>query len=526
MDVQLPAEVKALKEKADKLQAAVLFQGGRLNKSIQGLQSAKLNQGPRKQIAEDALTAFSVALRIDLEALALIPFALANIVRSIYDAPGSLLTSIQRKKSFKSLKQISDLPNFAERIASGLKRQLLLTEPMAEALSELTARELDDTAGFALQESVVDQIVGIGLDSFKASLKIDGEMFFFNQLGGDDTRVETKDSDGNTTGVKDFTGRTRRLTYDVDPIYMLGIRFNAGFDWIKLPDAAGIKFGFATDRVFSSGGSIETSTLGEQLGLEGFASDIFDIGLGVLGVRSNVKIATFNFGEVRGIEIDPVTGDDLGTAREPDGNKVEAPMTVKYTQIDVGYDIGFLVYDWRRKWFIEEIWLGYRFFDYRLPRILYELEGESDDLSFVRQSPAQTLDSTYHMGGFRFRFGPGGAPRIHPYLDLSFFVGGGPTSYYFCSNNDECVVEPRRDANKEFFFGSQFAINGGGNGGLKVRLTPKLWPVRAHAGLQYTFEVISASISQAQAGGGDNRSVDLGSSEIFHGPQFLLHGEL
>ncbi|RLB47116.1 MAG: hypothetical protein DRI90_26690, partial [Deltaproteobacteria bacterium] len=348
--------------------------------------------------------------------------------------------------------------------------------------------------------------------------------FFFNQIGGDETRVETEDSEGNTT-VRDLTGRTRRLEYDVAPIAMLGIQLNAGLDWIKLPNVGSLKAGFATDRVFSSGGSIETSSsLGNQLGLEGFASDIFDVGLGVLGVRSNVKVATFNFGIVRALEVDSADGDDLGTAEGADGNDVESNFQLQYTQIDVGYDIAFLVYQWAQRYYIEEFWIGYRYFDYRLPRVLYEMEGE-DDKYFVRQSPAQTMDSTYHMGGFRLRMGPGGSPRFHPYGDLGLYFGAGPTEYYFCEDDDLCT-EPPDERGRETYIGSIGAINLAFALGLRVRLTPKSWPLRAHLGLQYTGELIGGVVSQEQEGSEQNRSVHLGSSEIFHGPQLHLRGEL
>jgi hypothetical protein len=395
-------------------------------------------------------------------------------------------------------------------------------------LTEVTTTELAETAGWELEESAVDQIVGIALDSFHVNLNIDAEMFFFSQVGGDESRTETEDSDGNTT-VKDLTGRTRRLEYGVQPIYMLGAELNAGFDWIKIPNAGSLKAGFSTDRVFSRGGNVsESNSLGEQLGLEGVASDIFDFGLGLLGVRTNVKIATFNFGTVTELEVDPITGDTGGTAEDADGDDKVADFALKYTQIDVGYDIAFLVSEWARKWYVEEIWLGYRYFDYRLPRILYELDGPAgEDRFFVRQSPSQFMNSRYHMGGFRFRMGPSGSPFFHPYGDLGLYFGWGPTSYYFCDEDiAPCEEAPEDDDDRDYFGGSAGAINLAFAFGARFRLTPKAWPFRAHAGLQYKGELIGGFISQNQPGDEEGRSVDLGSSELFHGPSLILRGEL
>jgi len=499
----------------------------RLSNSVAALKNVTLERSQRKAIASDALAAFSVVLRIDLEALALMPFAIANMVRSVGDAPASLLTSLKKRRSFESLEQLRDLPRMAETIGHDLERQMSLAEGITDALTEVTATELAETAGWQLQESAVDQIVGIALDSFHVNLNVDAEMFIFSQIGGGESRRETQDSEGNTS-IKDLTGRTRRLEYQVAPIYMLGVRLNAGFDWIKLPNAATLKAGFSTDRVFSRGGTIESGSLGDQLGLKGVASDIFDFGLGVLGVDTNVKIATFNFGTVRELAVDPATGDTTG---EVPGR--EADFALKYTQIDVGYDMTFLVSEWARKWYVEELWLGYRYFDYRLPRVLYELEGPQDNLSFVRQSPTQFMTNRYHMGGVKLRMGPSGSPFFHPYGDLGFFFGWGPTSYYFCDNDDTPQADedsycgnPSNDGARQLFGGSAGAINLTFALGARFRLTPKTWPFRAHAGIQYSGQLIGGFISQKQPGADDNRSIDLGSSELFHGPSLLLRGEL
>ncbi|MBW2456009.1 MAG: hypothetical protein JRI68_15940 [Deltaproteobacteria bacterium] len=524
----LPPDLVEAQQEVKDAEAKVMMAGTRLANSVKAMQQADLRGGPRKQIAADALTAFSVALRVDLEALALIPFAVTNMVRSVDEAPAAMLANIKNRHAFKAVEQLSDLPRLAVTIEEQLERQLALTQAMTDTLAALTTTELGDTAGFMLQESVVDQIVGITIDSFHADLKVDAEVFFFGQIDGDETLEETKDEDGNVTSSKNFTGRTRRLEYEVAPIWMLGVQLNAGFDWIKLPNVGSLKAGFATDRVFSQGGEIETSSsLGEQLGLEGFASDIFDLGLGVLGVRTNVKMATFNFGYVAALEVDPTDGDDQGIAKDADGNDEESNFQLQYTQIDVGYDIAFLVYEWASRYYVEEFWLGYRYFDYRLPRVLYEMEG-GDHKTFFRQSPAQNLDSTYHMGGFRLRMGPGGAPRFHPYGDLGLYVGAGPTAYYFCEGSTEantCTEEPA-NSDKDEYVGSVFAVNVALALGLRLRLTPKRWPLLAHLGVQYSAEFVGGDISQEQEGSDQNRSIDLGSSEIFHGPQLHLRGEL
>lgn len=473
------------RERSEELEATSL----QLNAAVAALAETQLDRGQRNAIAKDALVAFGVVLRNDLEAVALIPFLVANIVRSAtnidqWAEAGTLLAGVKRRRTFSSLAKLGDLPEVAEGISTRVGRQLELAEQMTDVLSELTAKDVTETAGFALEESVVDQIVGITLDSFHAELDVDAEMLMFGSLGGQEGRRETEDDDGNVTSVTDLTGRTRRLVYDVSPIFMLGIHGSIGFDFIKLPNAAKLGGGYTTDRVFSRGGSIEQTSLGEQLGLSGVASDIFNIGLGVLGVDSSVKIATFDFGQATELEVDPFDDEDDGIAEDAEGDDRITDFQLKYTQIDVGYDIAFLVSEWARRWYIEQIWFGYRYFDYRLPRIVYEVGGSEDFKSFRRQSPSQFVPTTYHMGGAKLRFGPSGDPRVRLFGDLGFFFGAGPVSYYFCEDDDDPCTEAPDESDRAVFEGSLGGMNVIVGLGTHVRLTPRTWPVMVHAGLE------------------------------------------
>ncbi len=509
------AELIAAEARVEAAEKRVVETQAELFEAINRIRTAKLAKGKRVAIARDALTATSVALRIDLEALAFIPILVVQIARSL----PSIHTSVAERGSTKTLSHLAKLPDNAQNIKEHLLKQHVVVEQMATVLSELTETELEQTAGFTLEESVVDQIVGITLDSFHANLNIDGEVFFCHIRSSDG---DYQSDDGKKSSS--LRGRTRRLDYAVDPIFMFGIKAAVGFDWIQLPDAANLNFGFATDRMWSSGGTIESGSLGEQLGLEGVVSDIFDIGLGLLGVKTDVKIATFTGGEVTEMVVDSA-GNDQKVARDANGDERISPFQFTYTQISAGYDISFFFPEWRR-YYIEELSLGFRYFDYRLPRILYELKDtnpspEYDTYVFVRESPAQPVDTTLYMGGARFRWGLGEVPIVAPYLDFGLYFGGGPVEYYFLKDSNKAD----KSKNREWYAGSAFGMDISLGLGLRVRLTPKKFPLRAFLGAQWRGEFIYESVSQEGAEEED-RDVEFGGNEFFHGSQLIVRGSI
>ena len=480
----------------------------------EALSRADTKDKRRARIVKDSLVAASVALRVDLESLALIPVVIVQAARSVTSAPKDLLA----QKSLKVVDQIAELPDRGEQIEEHLMRQLAITQTMANALSGLTGKDLADTAGFSMQESVVDQVVGVTLDSFRVNLKAGGEALFFAfdpDANQSSTTTESSDGSSGTTTSYDFTGRKYRLEYAVDPIWMIAAKLNVGFDFFHFPNAANLNFGFATDRAFSSGGTIDNSRgLGQQLGLEGVASDVFDGGLGILGVKSKVKVAKFTAGEVQLIQVDQTNGADVAI-------RDVAPLQLGYTQIDVGYDISFLFPETAGRYWIEELTLGFKYLDYKLPRILYEMEDTNSstsvqDYRYLRETRPQTVDSQYYMGGLVLRLGQGGAPFISIFADLGIFGGGGPTSFFF----DEPVHEDWQ--------ASVFAFNAELGGGLRLRITPKKSRLRVNADFEYHGELIWQQVtSQPSESDGsvelvEGKTIQYGGTDIFHGPRLNL----
>src|SRR5262249_43285368 len=215
----------------------------------------------------------SVAFRIELEALAMIPIVVIQAVRSLPSAPRDLTY----KPHGKIIRQISHLPDYVAGIKESFTRQAAMLEQMTSQLAKALKTSVEKSPGMELTESVVDQIVGITLDSFRVDLRAGGEAFIYTSVG-------TSDKQGSDDVKYNYTGRQYKLDYRVQPIVLAQARLDVVLDWIRMPGVANLGFGYATDRVYRSGGSIESNSLTNQLGVDGVASDVLDAGLGLLGV--------------------------------------------------------------------------------------------------------------------------------------------------------------------------------------------------------------------------------------------------
>lgn len=478
----------------------------------------------KKQIVRDAEVAVSVLYRLELEALALLPVIAIQASRSTF----TITKEADRKpEGLIELDKLSDLAGYVSKLEDRLSWQDDILEPMAKRLAVLQKRkDVEQTPGFKLRESLVDQVAGITKDSFRFNAHAGGEALFFTNSPLTKDAQSTSSSQQDVKSTHDFTGRSQRLIYKVQPIYMLSGSLNVGFDWFHLPNAANLDIGYKTDRVFSSGGSIETdSSLSKQLGVKGAASDVLDLGLGVLGLQTAVRVATFTTGTVTQMAVEPTDDTDIGAIER-------APMQLKYTQVDVGYDIAFLFAQSAGKYYIEKVILGYRYLNYRMPRIVYEMvdtnpSSERDDFVFVRESPAQNVTSKYSMGGITGRFGPGEHPKLGWYFDMGIFAGAGPASYYF-------LYDPALDntpENRERFHKTAFVANIGLGLGLRYRITSATSRFKLNAEAAYRGDMIYSAISlhnpevkDKVEQGDPKRELTFGGMDIFHGPRFSVVG--
>jgi len=466
-----------------------------------------LSDAQKKQISRDVFGAISVAFRIELEALALMPIVLIQTIRALPSVHKDAVV----KPTLKTVRQMWQMPQYISGIKERMTRQVVVLEGMTRILATALETSVDKSPGFELAESVVDQIVGITLDSFRLDLKAGGEMFIYSSIG---TSQKQSSDDGKET--IDYTGRKLKLDYRIKPIILAQARLDIVLDWIQLPGAANLGFGYSTDRVYNSGGSIEYTSLSKQLGIKSGFSDVFDFGLGLLGIRSGVRIAKFNAGEVR-------TVDALDVTRVVD----KSPLQMTQTQVDVGYDILFAAADASLRAWVEELVVGVRYFKYSLPRILYELKNVSTDPNqktfvFSRESPPQPVDAQYYMAGMHARFGVGESPRFSPFLDIDLFGGAGPTSFYFLADQ----TLPDTDANRQFSKQVAFAFNGGVTGGVRWRLLPRGFRLRLDLRALYHADFIYTSIHRSNDSDGAERRTDFGSVDVFHGPILALRGAL
>ncbi|MBX3181592.1 MAG: hypothetical protein KIT72_13025 [Polyangiaceae bacterium] len=509
-DSARPPELVQAEQRYEQAKAAADRTEQALAARVKALGAPKSDE--QRRIAKDALVISSVLTRLELEALALVPIVAVQAVRSLPDAPsqagaaarsGAMTTATE---GAAGVTELTALPARISAIEERLRRQLPILKPLAESLARHGAQDLNDTAGFQLRESAVDQIAGITLDSLRVSVAAGAEAFFYSAIGAE----ERRDSENVSY---DYTGRRQRMTYEVSPILLAYANLKVNLDWVQLPDAVGLNLGFATDRAFRSGGELEQGSLGSELGAEGLASDALNIGLAVLGVQSSVRYASFTAGEA--VVRDVATDVELG----------RAPFKFKMTQIDVGYDIAFLLGADAGKAFLEYLVVGGRYFDYQLPRILYEFEDQdpSDErarYTYQRESPAQLVNSRYYMAGVKGRFGPGETARFAPYFDMALFFGGGGTHYYFLRDDPGPDIDGNRveesttalAADLGFAIGARYRVFRDGN------------RLRLYINGVYSGELIGSQLTAGSGEGDKARVIDFGASDLFHGPQITLSG--
>ncbi len=496
-------ELAAARDKVARAKGAVLAAADDVNKDSENLVSdAALASGDKKQIARDAFYALSVAFRIELEALALIPIVVVQTIRSIPTAPRDLTF----KANLKVVRQVWQMPAFALGIKQAFLRQADLLDKMTSSLGKALKEDVDKSPGFVLAESVVDQIVGITIDSFRVDLRAGGESLIYSSIG-------TPDRNGD---AYDFRGRQFKLDYRIDPIILASARLDIVLDWIRLPGAANLGFGYSTDRVWKSGGSLESSSFVEQLGITGVASDVIDAGLGLLGVRTSVRTATFTNGRVNQVQATNVAN-----------TVASAPLQLKYTTVDVGYDLLWVLNNESLNAAMEELVVGGRYYQYTLPRIVYELEDTStvagqERFTFARETPAQPITSRFYMATVSGRFGVGDAPRWSPYLDLGVAGGAGPTSFYFLRDATQPDGDQNRDNAREVAIG----LNGNGALGLRWRLLPRGSRVRLDLRLEYRGNMIYTIVTRDATRNGRALRTDFGQFDVFHGPSLAIRGAL
>ncbi len=454
------------------------------------------------ELLADLVTVFSVAFRLESEALALVPVIGQQVARSF--RPDALAESVRAGVAFGA-RGLGDIRARVGRIGEQLGSQVRVLGDMTRMLAPLVGRTLRETAGYALRRTSVGTIARGIVDRVYADAAAGAEARFALFSGPDTDEAPDTSSDLSF----DYRGARRVLEYDVQPIVFASFSFAVGLDLTGIPDFLRFDADYATDRVWSSGGSIERSTdvLGE-LELRGAASDAVRLALGIVGVQGDVVIARFDQGTVD--VVDTATG------------TVEArvPLRFEATEIGAGFDILWAMPQARVRSFADQLEVGFRYLDYSIPRILYGLEDtdgdpDRDRYVYYAETPVQRVHSRYYLGEVRFRRGVhvGGRPGVLYDIDLG--LGGGPL--------DADTAALGVDADR------MMVVRAGGRLGWGQALTRPGVRVRADLIAWYGVGIVfSTNALMSVSSGDDDESdlgqvtVDFGGLDMFHGPYLAL----
>jgi FtsZ-binding cell division protein ZapB len=448
-------------------------------------------QDPRDAlVVKDGIAVTSVALRLTLEAISL-STVIALEAAELSSKPKSWL-----KGAPDSAHLAKELPSKARHLYHSLQASRDSLKSLLARLSDLDEVDPLDAVGYAYKDGLVDDVVGLAWDSVHLDLHAGGEALFYSALADEEFSSEG----GNTY---DYSGRQTQLEYDIEPIVLASAQLAMKLDWPHWADAAKLDVGYSTNRVYKSGGDLGSGSLANELGVKNSLSDALEAALAIAGVRTAVRLAHFNHGRVRNILI-------------ADGSTLaEAPLTFDLTQIDVGYDLaagGGPV--------VQTLSVGFRYFDYELPRVLYELENETPDEEtaayvFSRETPAQAMRTRYYMAALTARIEKRVTPHWFPYLSMDVAAGYGPTSYYFLRNEEAA----NRPSNREHTSSSGVGIGLAGALGIRWQVGGPDARLNAYFDANYHAQSLN-SLADSSASG--DTIVDVGITDLFHGPTASL----
>lgn len=438
-------------------------------------------------IVSDGIAITSVALRLSLEAI-----SLATVV--------ALEASELSRKPKSWLKGAPDAAGLAKELPSQVRHIYHSLQASRDSLHTLLARLSDlshvspfDAVGYDYKDGLVDDVVGLAWDSLHVDLHAGGDALFYSALADAEF---SEDGGGNTY---DYSGRQTRLEYDIEPIVLAAAQLALKLDWPHWADAAKLDVGYATNRVYKSGGDLGTGSLASELGVKNSLSDALEAALAIAGVRTAVRLAHFNHGRVRDILI-------------ADGSTLaEAPLTFDLKQIDVGYDLashGGSV--------VQTLSVGFRYFDYELPRVLYELENSTPDEEtkayvFSRETPAQAMRTRYYMAALTARVEKRVSPHWFPYASVDLAAGYGPTQFYFLKNEEAA----NRESNREHTSSSGVGLGFAGAIGVRWQVGSPDSRLNAYFDANYHAQGLSSLADSSSSG---DKIVDVGITDLFHGP--------
>ncbi len=386
-----------------------------------------------------------------------------------------------------------------------------LFERLGNALGPAASRELDDAPGLASDDSLADDVAGFAWDSFFAKARAGGDMLLFSNLID-----RTTEPDEDSEVSFDYTGRGQYLRYQVDPIVLVGTSSEVGVSLFRIPRFFTLKFDYGTDRFFRRGGAVSGGNASSQLGITGRVSDLIEGTLHAGGLDTSVRIARFDFGEVEIV--------DAATGEVND----RFPFQLEQFQLDVTYDLRHVIDPLWLVGVADSIRVGFRYLDYRVPRILYEFEDQNpdpdrDEYTLVGETGfVQNIESQYFLGGIRIVSFDDPSSTHRLVLDAGFFAGAGPGRFRYPGPDD------RRSQ-------TLLALLIPVRVGYKLPLMSASNPFQLDFVASYQVELLHANTvgtgSDTDAGEGEDsdlgtRTIRFGSTDFFHGPSVWLKGSL
>ncbi len=431
------------------------------------------------QIIKDALATTSVALRLAGEAAALASMLMLEIPRL-----ASLPSREYAQYPELALKLIQQGPAQVKKIRADLELDLQALAQLTEALARLDASDIEHAPGFLYREGLVDEVVGFTLDLLHFKADAGGEAYYFNSFG--------------LAGGRDYAGRTNKLNYQVDPIVLASARLSAGFDLSRLPEAGGLKLGYATNRVYQSGGTIENGSLAAELGATGRFSDALDAALLYSGWASSVRLAHFTSGTV------DVVDANSGAVT------TSAPFTFTLKEIALTKEL--VQYGAPN---LKSMIIKFGYFDYTLPRIMYEFQNTTPDADkatwvYSRETePQRVRTQLVTQGGTTTLEWPLFLRDLHVLFGFNASWGLGRQKFYF----------PDADGNRKERAPFTVAFSVLSSLGIGWRVVGLGSRFHLDAEAVYQAQYLNSSLGTTF---GLDGGVLLGSHALFHGP----HGHL
>ncbi|MEZ4466886.1 MAG: hypothetical protein R3F43_21170 [bacterium] len=486
---ELAGRAEGLQEKAEAALAAV-------DTAFQALKF-DLRDPEAKALLGDLVAVLGYGARMAAEAAAVVPVVLSQAYGALRNATVNPRGAAVAAGTLLGLVlELRALDGDLALVAEGLYA-------LAERAADAAGVALDETAGFLYENSASDLIGGFALDSFYFDLRAGGEVLFFHNAQRDGG--EPKD-DAKIT--YDLTGQKFRLTYDVEPIVFAAASLNLGLDLLRIPGFIQLDFGYKTDRVYKSGGTIERSDDAlSALGATGAASDVLALGLAVLGVRAAVERATFNAGTV-----------NLEDA-QTDRVVARAPFELKRQKVDLSYDLLWVIDSPNLRSLLDALDLGFRYTTYTVPRIVYEFEDtngdpEVDNYVLISESDPQNVESKFYQLGILARGAARTSSGFSFPMALGFYLGGGPADFDIGGADEDRQGDTLLDLVIPARLGLAYSF-----------AEPR---DRLHFDFElvYDAELIYAfspdAVSQDENSDLGQKLVDFGGFDVFHGPSGRL----